>query len=172
MMHRLCRGMLAEFFHEFFIFDKYFFCEFRQIRIFRSTDHFHQFFSCHGKPFPCFRLLFHRHVKDVFLVKYFYKMYTRLTACRTAIRLPPYHVRTPYMRHHSLLKARLPLQLSAGTPSCPSSFFPRHAATGNIKASYHHYPMLCPSCDSVAMNQELAYAANVRPNRRRRIDVM
>lgn len=106
------------------------------------------------------------------LVKYFYKMYTRLTACRTAIRLPPYHVRTPYMRHHSLLKARLPLQLSAGTPSCPSSYFPRHAATGNIKASYHHYPMLCPSCDSVAMNQELAYAAHVRPNRRRRIDVM
>lgn len=54
----------------------------------------------------------------------------------------------------------------------PVILFPRHAATGNIKASYHHYPMLCPSYDSVAMNQELAYAAHVRPNRRRRIDVM
>lgn len=75
------------------------------------------------KTFSCFRLLFHRNVKGVFLVKYFYKMYTRLTACRTAIRLSPYHMRTPYMRHHSLLKARLPLQLSAGTQSCPSSFF-------------------------------------------------
>ena len=42
----------------------------------------------------------------------------------------------------------------------------------NIKDCYQHYPMLCPSYDSVAMNQELAYAAHVRPNRRRRIDVM
>lgn len=54
----------------------------------------------------------------------------------------------------------------------PVILFSRHAATGNIKACYHNYPMLCPSCDSVAMNQELAYAAHVRPNRRRRVDVM